>query len=610
MKRTFLKLGLLVIYLILILSLDLTVAKTEKLSLPGSYSGDSLPVYDQWIRISRYITVRDGVKLAADIFRPAVNGNPVDEPLPLIWTLHRYQRDWGFREAQLVAPWLETLLKHGYVIASVDVRGGGASFGSRQGELTANDANDAYDVTEWFASQPWCNGRIGMYGRSYMGEDQYLAAGAAPPHLRAIFLEMAMFDLYDFAYPGGVFRDNFVRHWDYITKNLDQNTPARPVDEDSSGSMAARARKEHLRNFKVLDLAKLTFRDSRLDKSNIAPFFTWNPSSYLDAVKQSGVGVYILDGWYDLYSRDALIWFKNLNNPRKIVIGPWSHSETDGFDLAAEQLRWWNYWLKGIETGIMNEAPVRYYTMGAPTGKEWRTASQWPLPEEKPTKYFLGNGPSKSVKSVNDGLLDTQSPSEINGRDEYRVNYQATTGTSTRWNNGYGSPFYYPDMASNDEKCLTYTTGRLNSNLEVTGHPVVNLWVTSTARDGDFFVYLEEVDETGYSQYITEGVLRASHRMIAQPAFDYLGLPYHRSYAGDKRELPAGEPVELIFDLLPISKIFRSGNRIRVSIAGADLDNAQTPKVRPVPKVSIYRSVNYASYIILPIIPYPGGVKQ
>ena len=151
-------------------------------------------------------------------------------------------------------------------------------------------------------------------------------------------------------------------------------------------------------------------------------------------------------------------------------------------------------------------------------------------------------------------------------------------------------------------------------DVELTGHPVVHLWVTSTAADGDFFVYLEEAEETGggrnrgagqkhESHYITEGKLRASHRALSEPPYDYLGLPYHRSFAEDIVDLPGGAPVELIFDLLPTSNIFDKGHRIRVTVTCADKDSTQTPELSPAPTVSVYRNADYASYIVLPIIP-------
>ena len=156
----------------------------------------------------------------------------------------------------------------------------------------------------------------------------------------------------------------------------------------------------------------------------------------------------------------------------------------------------------------------------------------------------------------------------------------------------------------NDEKGLTYTSAPLTGEVEVTGHPVVHLWVTSSAKDGDFFVYLEDISAGGFSKYITEGTLRASHRALSTAPYDNLGLPYHRSNAADVADLP-DQPVELVLDLIPTSYVFAAGHRIRVTITCADKDTALTPQMNPAPTIHLYRDANHASYIVLPIIPNP-----
>jgi hypothetical protein len=205
------------------------------------------------------------------------------------------------------------------------------------------------------------------------------------------------------------------------------------------------------------------------------------------------------------------------------------------------------------------------------------------------------------VKSANDGVLSMESPQSGSGQDDYRVDYTTTSGENTRWDNAVGGGFGYPDMTLNDEKGLTYTTASLTEDLELTGHPVVYLWVSSTASDGDFFVYLEEVNQEGISNYISEGTMRASHRAIHKPYYDNLGLPFHRSHEKDVSELTPGVPVEHVFDLQPTSNIFNAGNRIRITVTCTDKDNALTPELSPPPTVSIYRNSNKASYVLLPV---------
>ena len=206
------------------------------------------------------------------------------------------------------------------------------------------------------------------------------------------------------------------------------------------------------------------------------------------------------------------------------------------------------------------------------------------------------------MASVNDGQLSADLPSGDSGKDDYVVDYTTTSGTATRWDNAVGGGFDYSGIGENDKKGLTYTTEALDEDVEVTGHPVVHLWVSSTATNGDFFVYLEEVDAEGVSHYVSEGALRASHRAIHEPYYDNLDLPFHRSHEEDMVELRPGEPAEIAFDLQPTSNVFNAGNRIRISITCADKDNASTPELSPPPTVSVYRNTGHASYISLPVI--------
>jgi putative CocE/NonD family hydrolase len=577
--------------LFLLLPLTFTVAQAQgdKVSRPGQYVGYSRPLYEEWVRASQYVAARDGTKLAIDIFRPASGGQPVSQPLPVVWSHNRYHRaDISDGRLQTIldsTSWLKTLLRHGYVIAVADARGSGASFGTRAGPYSLQDAQDAYDMTEWLAAQPWCNGKVGMFGASFMGDAQLMAASLAPPHLKAIVPQAAPFDRYFEYYPGGVFMDQAAAEWSRVTREMDTVQPAAPVDEDRDGAMLAQAMAEHQANVDFYPLAaSLPYRDSVATKLG-QPWLTWGASNYMDAISRSGVAIYHIAGWRDGYQRGALLSFRNLSNlspegdlRQKILIGPWTHDRVgEYFDLAAEHLRWYDYWLKGIDNGVMAEPPIYYYTLGLPEKQAWRFAAQWPLPDEQPTPYYF-----------RDGLLDTSPPADSAGQDHYTVDYSTTTREGTAWD---------------DQKGLTYTSRPLPQNLQVTGHPVVHLWITSTASDGDWFVYLEEVAENGVSQYVTDGVLRTSHRALSEPPFDYIGLPFHRGFAQDVALLPRGEPVELVLDLLPISNIFDAGHRIRVTITGADQGNALTPVLSPPPQVSVHRNARHASHIVLPIIP-------
>jgi putative CocE/NonD family hydrolase len=202
--------------------------------------------------------------------------------------------------------------------------------------------------------------------------------------------------------------------------------------------------------------------------------------------------------------------------------------------------------------------------------------------------------------SINHGTLDSLPPTAPEAHDAYTVNYATTTGKNSRWTSVNWTRDY-PNMRSNDARALTYTTRPLKEPVQVIGHPILHVWLSSDAPDLDIFAYLEEVDVNGDSTYITEGNLRASHRALNRAPYDNAGLPYHRYFKSDQKPISAGEPVELVFDLLPTAYQFSSGSRIRITIACADADNFDTPVISPAPKLRLLRDRNHHSFIQLPI---------
>jgi len=573
----------------------------QRISEPGRYEGYSEPVYDGWQRNSVYVVVRDGTKIAIDIFWPTCRGKLHSETLPVIWEHRRYQRasqdENGRISSQLDRedhPMRKVVL-YGYIYAVAAVRGSGASFGTRIDPTPPQESLDAYDLTEWLAAQPWCNGKVGMYGISYSGTAQFMAASAAPPHLMAIFPEMAMFDLYDFCYPGGIYRYKLMQNWAGQVKGFDLHLTQKPAPVDGAKEEDLRlALAQHKANFDVTRAAEIPYRDSEIGAMG-SVYMNNSPSSAIERVNQSSVAVYQRAGWFDTYPRDMLLWFDNLKVPKKIVIGPWNHYQSEGMDRATEILRWYDYWLKGIDNGVMDEPPILYGVIGLPRDKALRWSIQWPPSDCHAVVYYFGDGPSGSVNSVNDGLLSTTASAP--GIDRYKVDYTTTSGPKSRWTGGAPS---YPDMTANDRKALTYTTAALTGDIEITGHPVVHVWIECSADDVDVFAYLEEVEPDGRSSYITDGCLRASHRLLSVQPHNRMGLPYHRSFAQDMELLP-DEPCELVFDLYPTANLFETGHRIRLSITCADCDNNQTPQVNPVPEMTVYRNAERPSRILLPI---------
>jgi putative CocE/NonD family hydrolase len=579
-----------------------------RISEPGRYEGYSQALFDGWQRTSQYITMRDGTRIAIDVLRPTNKGSLHQAPLPVIWEHRRYHRAVDgsgrtFCQLDRQDHPLRKVILYGYVVAVADVRGSGASFGTRVDPTPPAETLDAYDITEWLAAQPWCNGQVGMYGISYSGTDQLMAASSCAPHLKAIFPEMAMFDLYDLCYPGGIYRHTLLKGWQQQVRALDMFQAQRPapVDADKDQGLLSQALRQHQANFDVSRAAQVPLRDAALPEVGRI-YMDNSPSTYIEAVNKSNVAVYLRAGWLDMYPRDMLLWFCNLRTPKKIAIGPWDHYQSQGLDRATEMLRWFDYWLKGVENGIMSEPPILYWVVGAPDDAARRWARQWPLPEAKPTRYYLCGGPSRSIQSANDGLL-IASPGKP-GQDSYVADYTTTSGPASRWTGGQPS---YPDMGANDQKALTYTTEPLAQALEIVGHPIAHVWVQCAAPDVDAFVYLEEVDAQGRSAYVTEGCLRASHRATAEAPCAYLGLPYHRHGQQDVKEL-SNEPAELVFDLLPTARHVAAGHRIRIAVACADKDSYQPMPRDPATAIKVLRDAQHASYVVLPVMS-PEGKK-
>ena len=198
------------------------------------------------------------------------------------------------------------------MVVTVDVRGGGASFGVNKGQYSAEETRDAYDVTEWIAAQPWCDGNVGMYGRSYLGITQYFAASQAPPHLKAIFPEMAGFDQYAYGYAGGVFREASRFNWQLFVCNLDHSMPmvwkdeyigpVAPVDGDDGPQLLSTALRAHRANldwFRMIDGAP--YRDSEDPISGERIHETRSACTFREAIEQSAIPIYHLAGWFDMF---------------------------------------------------------------------------------------------------------------------------------------------------------------------------------------------------------------------------------------------------------------------------------------------------------------------
>jgi uncharacterized protein len=589
------------------------VSASDKISRIGEYRGYSSTVYFEWVRSSEYVAMRDGTRIAVDVLRPAVNGLPVETPLPVVWAFDRYGRAAKNEQGAISTvfakmPFTEVLLMYGYVVVSADLRGTGASFGNRPTEfnddMTAE--HDAYDMIDWLSKQPWSDGNIGMVGISYLGRMQFWAAASGHPALKAIIPIMTPTDIYDtFTYPGGAFLSAIPREWGREILEADRKVGL-PVDADTNGALAQAAAQEHAQNADFYrQLQNAPYRDSVIADSKTYADYSMSPLWG----RIGGVAVYQIAGWFDLYPKTQAIWHRNLRTPRRIAFTPFNHTAgmsaswqrfitplvEDDFGmvdvvtfLTAEHLRFFDYHLKGIDNGIMDEAPVWYYLMGAPRGEAWRSAEQFPLSNEVRTRFYL-----------TEGQLSEVAPSFEIGSDSYMVDYSTTLGRTARWSDNTNFNITGLDTLN----ALTYTSEPFAQDTEITGFPVVHLWVSANAPDVDFFVVLSEVDANGGVHFVTNGVLRASHRTLSETPYDHLGLPYRRSFEADILPLPIGQPTELVFDLLPTSRLVSAGNRAQIMIMNADADSFVTNPISPAPEITVYRNAVYSSYIELPLIP-------
>ncbi|MBN2034782.1 MAG: CocE/NonD family hydrolase [Deltaproteobacteria bacterium] len=603
----------------------------EKVSAFGKYEGYSEATYDDARRTCDYLMLSNGTRLAYDLILPMKKGIPAGGRLPVLLKYTPYLRtltifdrdgkniiaglyDLGWKERAMLrirywisdqgrfmdplfrTRWLENMVKHGYAVIVVERAGTGASFGKLNPSFEAG-AREVDEILNWIASQKWCDGNIGMYGDSWQGQIQFSAASTGNPHLKAIFPASTWLDNYTGSlYPGGVYNKGFGNLFTWSQRFLNSNVIT-PVDQDQDGQLLAQARAER-GDATVGEKFTEVFKQFRYrDSTSSEGYKVWLDSmahpSFMNRVNQARVPTYMVAGWYDLFVRDMFQLYANLSVPKRLFVRPLGHSEIEkkhsDLDFGVEAHRWFDYWLKGIHNGIMDELPIHYYLLGEATKEAWRRADSWPVKNVERRAFYFGP------------TLQPEPPSSSATFDTYRVDYSTTTGNLSRWT-AVNWSHKYSNMRSNDAKALIYTTAPLESPVQVIGHPVVRIWLRTDAPDLDLFVYLEEVDEDGNSTYVTEGNLRASHRALGKASFENLGLPWHNHYKSELQAIPSGKPMELVFDLLPTAYLFSKGRRIRVAIAFADADNFDTPVIDPAPVVQLLRDRNHPSFIDLPLL--------
>lgn len=586
----------------------------------GECAPRSAAQYDPGPIVSRLITMRDGVRIAVDVILP--KGLLANQRVPAVLTLTRY---WRAREDDGPSEFQRFWVSHGYAIVSADVRGTGASFGGWRYSRSIQEIRDYGEIIAWVGSQPWSNGRTGITGTSYGANAAELALINDSRGLKAVIPRHSDFDVYNHVYfPGGILNFHFSENWSDTVRKMDLNIKlgrpggtlrgVRPVDGDLGGDLLLAAIKEHTNNPPIFaGLKEIIFRDDRPAVWG-ASMEDWTAFTHRAEIERSNVPMMVWGSWLDAGTADgALLRFLTFKNPQRVVIGPWSHGgrfhsspflPRDTANNPELQVQWledlcfFDRHLKYPDARPA-EREVIYYTMNE---ERWKRTRVWPPAGSSKARWYLASESNLSP-------VAPQAESEV---DHYAVDFEATTGTANRWQTQFGGgDVFYPDRAEADRRLLVYTSLPLRADLEITGHPIVKLFIKSTATDGAFFVYLEDVDPTGRVTYITEGELRALHRKVSRAAAPYRSpAPYHTFHRRDASPLTPGEMNELHFGLLPVSVLVKRGHRLRVAIGGGDKDTFVRIPSEGTPTITVGRNRQFASYVELPVIQLRRGGRK
>jgi putative CocE/NonD family hydrolase len=485
------------------------------------------------------IPMPDGVTLAADVFRPDTPGR-----YPVVLEYLPYRKNDTTRQGYYGHRYFA---ERGYVAVRLDVRGTGDSEGTALDEYCPQEQLDGVAAIAWLAEQPWSTGAVGMFGTSYGGFNSLQVAMHRPPALKAIcpmyFTDNRYTD--DCHYKGGALQmlyDVGTYGLSMVGRNL---LPPRP---DLVGERWAAIWEEHLRNepWLLRWLAHPT-----LDEQ-------WRQGSLCENYRAITCATFLLGGWRDGYTNCNLRTFEHLNCPKKLLIGPWLHARPhEGLpgpriNHHREMARFYDYWLKGIDNGVMDEPPIALYVQQYDppqsdrplTSGFWRYETEWPLARGREESLGLDHGVLRADGPDQDAGVDT-------------LSYHPAVGTTFGIFSA-GGPYVLPaDQRIEEAFSAVYTGPVLAEPLEILGRPRVVLWVDSDAKVVTFVARLCDVAPDGSSALITKGVLNATHR------------------ASDSEPSPLvpGEVYELTIDLDATSWQFEPGHRLRLSVSNADFPN-------------------------------------
>ncbi len=540
------------------------------------------------------IALRDGTRLKADVFRPARRGR-----FPPIVNLGSYQKDkhWvpppdleekdnPYMNWETVNPlwWVP----QGYAAVRVDGRGSGKSPGMTD-PFSLHEALDFYDVIEWAALQPWSNGKVGTLGISYYAMTQWLVASLKPPSLAAIIPWEGAADMYrDFAYHGGIFCMGFVANW--YNNHMAHHLLGKP-QQHNPDTFA----KPWLWHYMRDSLDRGAYRGRQAVWENIdIPLYTVG--------NWSGMGLHLRG------NTEAFMRAKSKHKKLRIHAGTHYHPFYAA-EARSDQLRFFDHWLKGSDTGIMDEPPVKLLIRtGGGANYRFRYENEWPLARTRWTKFYLRPGPTNARPGEPvEGALTWTAP-----RASESLTYSASGMTKA----GVASASWTSTALAGSlpRMGVSFETDPLTADTEVTGPVNLVLWVSSSTADMDVFATVRNIDrdgndvwEVGQQQQpvpVAKGWLRVSHRKLDP----HLSLPYRPYHTHDERQpLAPGQIVQVQVEIWPTCMVFAQGHRIRLDIQPRD-GVGSAPYTHYCADYNsgdntIHTGGNTASHILLPIIP-------
>lgn len=587
--------------------------------LPFDY-GDRMEKPDNIPKtISFYLESFDKTKIALDVLIPEDTSH-VTFPAIVMATRESRRNENDFETHQC-----RQFARYGYACVIVELRGCGVSYGINDSFCNEAHCQDLLAAVNWTEKQPWCNGKIGLYGGSNRALIQLCAGALSPQNITAISPVVAVADFYYQNYPNGVSAcpNIHLPKPDHMpSKDVFLET-ACPVDEDPHGTMAYEAFTQDQwkfnRNFfETLALPGMN-RDTphplyQNEKTNM----TIPPYGKLESFYRSGVRQHQFIGELESGTLGQLALF--LDYGGTLCLGPWTHEGAiqgkspfinGNYSVTEAYLKWYDYILKGEKNGWDMAPPVSYYMIHAPQGKEWRYSECWPPENESRTDLYFAAQKSGTSNSCNDGTLSREKEETVS-KLVYQVRDDIVVFPNQNGVSSYNRSalFWDGDMElSVDCKGLTFTSAPLFSmhQNEFAGCVQVNLWISCNRPDIDIITYLEEVLPDGKSLYIKDGVMRASHRIAgSNPAWEKMGAVWHTSMTRDVQnclEEGLDTPVLLKFAIDPTCYHFQKNSRLRITVTCANTAAFQhTMYDEKLPTLTLYTGGEYASYVSVPFL--------